>query len=213
MKTLLSYFTIMMLAAMVLTSCGKKQAETQTDVPLKVTYSIDFSTDLLNLCDVVITYKGDDGADVVDTVTIDPENPAMIQTWSKEVATHKVPVKIGFDYTLVQKTDTLVIDHPTAMLKAKYAIIADEIGMVNRRRIMSDKVINSKRSFYVDGFMMDEEIINTRRNLATIIDVYNDRLAHSRETEISNTCFIVKPHPNGKGLKVVKVCWNDGATE
>ena len=202
-----------MLAAMVMTSCGKKQAETQTDVPLKVTYSIDFSTDLLNLCDVVITYKGDDGADVVDTVTIDPENPAMIQTWTKDVATHKVPVKIGFDYTLVQKTDTLMIDHPTAMLKAKYAIIADEIGMVNRNRIMSDKVINSKRSFYVDNFMIAEEVINTRRDLATIIDVYNERQAHSRENDVSNTCYIVKPRPNGKGLKVEKACWNDNAGE
>lgn len=203
----------MMLAAMVLTSCGKKQAENQTDVSLKVTYSIDFSKDLLTLCDVVITYKGDDGADVVDTVTIDPENPAMMQTWSKEVATHTVPVKIGFDYTLVQKTDTLIIDHPTAMLKAKYAIIADEIGMVYRHRIMSDKVINSKRSFYVDDFMMDEEVINTRRNLTTVIDVYNERLAHSHETEISNTCYIVKPHPYNKGLKVEKASWNDNAAK
>ncbi len=203
----------MMLAAMVLTSCGKKQAETQTDVPLKVTYSIDCSTDLLNLCDLVITYKGDDGADVVDTITIDPENPATMQTWTKDVETHKVPVKIGLDYNFVQKTDTLIIDRPTALLNAKCTIIADEIGMVNRHRLMSDKVINNKRSFYVDYFMMSEEVINTRHDLVTIIDVYNERQAHSHKTGVSNTCFIVKPHPYGKGLKVEKTSWNDSATE
>ena len=123
MKKLLSYSAIVMLAAMVMTSCGKKQAETQTDVPLKVTYSIDCSRDLLNLCDMVVTYKGDDGANVVDTITADPDDSATTQTWSKTVGTHQIPVKIGLDYTFVPKTDTLITDQPTAMLSAKCTII------------------------------------------------------------------------------------------
>ena len=69
MKKLLSYFSIIMLAATILlTSCGQQQqAETEKEVPLKVTYSIDCSRDLLDLCDVVVTYKGDDGVDVIDS--------------------------------------------------------------------------------------------------------------------------------------------------
>ena len=66
MKKQLSYYAIMMLAiAMALTSCGNEQAETEKEVPLRVTYTIDYSKDLLNLCDLVVTYKGDDGVDVV----------------------------------------------------------------------------------------------------------------------------------------------------
>ena len=97
----------MLVASIMLTSCGQQQqAETEKEVPLKVTYSIDCSRDLLDLCDVVVTYKGDDGVDVIDTITANPSDSAWMQTWSKTVGTHKVPVKIGFDYTLVQKTDT-----------------------------------------------------------------------------------------------------------
>ena len=67
MKKLLSYSTIIMLVAtIVLTSCGQK-AETEEEVPLKITYSIDCSEDLLELCDLIVTYKGDDGANVVDS--------------------------------------------------------------------------------------------------------------------------------------------------
>ena len=73
MKKLLSYPPIMMLVAvMALTSCSKQQAESEKEVPLKVTYTIECSRDLLNLCDMVVTYKGNDGVDVVDTITASP---------------------------------------------------------------------------------------------------------------------------------------------
>ena len=56
---------------------------------------------------------------------------------------------------------------------------------------------------------LDENIVNTPSNLATIIDVYNDRQAYKRGTTNSNTCFIVKMRPNGNGsMSVKKACWN-----
>ena len=217
MKKLLSQFSIAMLAvAMVMSSCGQhKQAEAEQEVPLKVTYSIDCSKDLLDLCDVVVTYHGDDGVHAVDTITADPspDNPSGVQTWSRTVGTHEIPVKIGFDYTLVQKTDTLLIDGKNARLTIKGSIIAEKIGIRKRVAHLSTEVISSNTSFFVDPTIMDEEVINTRRDLATIIDVYNERQAHSRETDVSNTCFIVKPHPYGKGLKVEKACWNDAVNK
>lgn len=212
MKKLLPYSAIMMLAAMVLTSCGQqKQTETVKDYPLKVTYVIECSEELLNLCDVVVTYKGDDGVNVVDTITDDPDDPARMQTWTKTVATHEAPVKIGFDYTLVQKTDTLLYDYEWISLTAKGSIIAEKIGIRKGIAHLSEKRINSKTNFFKDFFIMDESVINTRHNLATIIDVYNERQAYYREAAGSNTCYLVTPLTHGDGLKVKSACWNDDA--
>ena len=211
MKKLLSYPPIMMLVAvMALTSCSKQQAESEKEVPLKVTYTIECSRDLLNLCDMVVTYKGNDGVDVVDTISASPADSTETQTWTKTVGTHEIPVKIGFDYTLVQKTDTLLLDEKYVSLTANYTIIAEKIGVVKRVRSMSEKNINSKRNFYMANNIMGEDVINTRHNLATIIDIYNERQAYYRETANGNNCFVVKPRPNGNGSMIVEqACWND----
>ena len=200
----------MMLAAMVLASCGQKQAEITNEVPLKVTYSIDCSRDLLALCDMVVTYKGDDGVNVVDTIKANPADSVLTQTWSKTVSTHQIPVKIGLDYTFVSKTDTVLTDRPYAMLTAKCTIIAEMMGEVSSFRFPSSKSISSKRSFLMENSIIDEKVANTKQNLATIVDIYNDRQAYKRGTTNSNTCFIVKMRPNGNGsMSVKKACWND----
>lgn len=211
MKKLLSYSAFMMLATMVLTSCGQRQqAETEKEVPLKVTYAIECSRDLLNLCDLVITYKGDDGVNVVDTITANPspDSPSETQTWTKTVGTHKIPVKIGFDYTLVQKTDTLLVDGKYARLTAKGSIIAEKIGIREGIAHLSEKTINSNTNFFKDFFIMAEDVINSRHNLATIIDIFNDRQAYYRRAIGSNTCYVVTPSSHGKGLKVEKASWD-----
>ena len=210
MKKLLSNFTIMMLvAAMALTSCDQQQAENENEVPLKVTYVMECSRDLLDLCDVVITYKGDDEANAVDTIKAAPTDSTETKTWTKTVGTHKIPVKIGLDYTFVQKADTLPGKDRIVRLTARGSIIAEKIGVRQGIAHMSEKTINSKTNFFDDFFIMDENIVNTPSNLATIIDVYNDRQAYKRGTTNSNTCFIVKMRPNGNGsMSVKKACWN-----
>ena len=71
MKKLLSHITIISLAvAIALTSCSQKQdTEAVKEVPLKITYIIECSKHLLVVCDLVVTYKGDDGVNVIDTIT------------------------------------------------------------------------------------------------------------------------------------------------
>ena len=214
MKKQLSHFTIMMLvAAVALTSCGQRQAENEKESPLKVTYTIDCSRDLLSLCDLVVTYKGNDGDNVVDTITSAPGDSAVIQTWNIAITTHKIPVTIGFDYRLVPKTDTLILDQPTASLQARCTIIAEKMGIRNEIPMPSEKVINGKYIFFKNHDMMDEEVSNTRHNLANFIKNHNDSLAASRETDDSNTCFTITKHPYGSGLHVKPACWNDGATK
>lgn len=129
------------------------------------------------------------------------------------VETHQIPVKIGFDYNLVPKTDTLVISQPTATLHALCTIIAEKIGVRKRTPLPSEKVINSKYIFYTSHNMMDAKVRNTPRNLANFIKNHNDSLATSREVanDVSNTCFVVRKHPYGNGLLVQKARWNDDA--
>ena len=194
MKKLSSYLTIMMLAAMVLTSCVQKQAKTEEEFPLKVTYSIDCSDDLLNLCDLVVSYKGEDGANTIDTITANPSDSTGRQLWTKVVATHKVPVKIGIDYNFVPKTDTLILNHPTALLDAKCTIIAEKMGLKKRSTRISERVITKQ---------------NTRNKLATTIEAYNSLQAENRGSNESNTCFIIKPSHYDNVMEVKKTSWND----
>ena len=208
MKKPLSYFAIIMLVATAaLTSCDQQQNE--KEVPLMVTYTIDCSKDLLNLCDLVVTYKGNDGVDVVDTITVTDTDTTSTKSWTKTIQTHKVPVKIGMDYTLVQKTDTLSIDQPTAQLDAWCTIIVDKIGIVNRNRSTSEKIINSKHSFFVVQDMIREAVPNTRQKLTDIINKYNSSHADEREAGTTNTCFIVKPYPHSEILTVRATYWKD----
>ena len=153
---------MMLVAAMALTSCDQQQAETENEVPLKVTYVMECSRDLLDLCDVVVTYKGDDGANAVDTIKAVPTDSTETKTW-----TQKIPVKIGLDYTFVQKADTLPGKDRIVRLTARGSIIAEKIGVRQGIAHMSEKTINSKTNFFDDFFIMDENIVNTPSNLAT----------------------------------------------
>lgn len=211
MKKLLSHITIISLAvAIALTSCSQKQdTEAVKEVPLKITYIIECSKHLLDVCDLVVTYKGDDGVNIIDTITANPADSTWMQTWTKTVGTHMIPVKIGLDYTFVQKADTLIAESKYASLTAKSTIIAEKIGIRKGVSMFSNSSISSKKTFYSDYMMMDENIFNTRRNLATIIDIYNDRQAYKRGTTDNKTCFIVKQHPYGQGMTVEKTSWND----
>ena len=199
----------MTLAAMVLTSCGQQQAESEKEVPLKVTYSIECSKDLMDLCDLVVTYKGDDGVDVIDTITATPADSTGPLVWSKTVGTHEIPVKIGLDYTFVQKADTLAGKDGLVSLTARYTIIAEKVGTRKGIPSTSENAINSKTNFFMDCYMMQEDVINTSHSLATIIDVYNDRQDYNRGTDNNKTCFIVKPNPHSKGLMVKNAPWDD----
>ena len=200
---------MMLVAAIALTSCSKKQVETEKEVPLKVTYVIECSKHLLAVCDMVVTYKGDDGIDVVDTISASPADTTWMKVWTKTVQTHKVPVKIGLDYTLVQKTDSLPIEEEFASLTAKYSIVAEKMGLMKRIIHLSENVINNNRNFFIDDFLMAEDVINSPKNLATIIDIYNDRQAYKRGSDNNRTCFLVKPGTSSENLSVKPAPWND----
>lgn len=209
MKKLLSHATITALAALALMSCAQHQEDAEKDVSLKVTYSIDCSRDLMDLCDLVVTYKGDAGVDVVDTISADPADTTYVTLWSQSVKTDTVPVKIGFDYTFVPKTDTLMTGRPNARLSAKCNIIAEKIGVRKGVGHLSENTINSETSFFVEHYMMNEDVVNTRKNLANIIDIYNDRQAYKRETSNNHTCYLVTSGSRGDKLKVRPACWTD----
>ena len=78
-------FTIMLtlMGCMALTSCGKAKGE-----KLSSMLSITPSQDLLEACDIEITYKGEGGIDMTDTIT-------TATRWSKEIVNDSFPTEIG----------------------------------------------------------------------------------------------------------------------
>ena len=117
--------------------------------------------------------------------------------------------KIGIDYNFVPKTDTLILDHPTALLDAKCTIIAEKMGIKKRSTTISERVISKQTNFFMEYIMIHEDVKNTRNELATTIETYNSLQAENRGSNESYTCFIIKPSPYDGVLIVKKTSWND----
>lgn len=171
---------VLLAAAIALTSCTQ-HAETERVTPLTVYYTIDCSQELIDSYDLIVTYKDKGGADVVDTI--------KDLSWKKTVVNDKIPVKIGLDFTWVPKGDSLEIE-PHTLLHAAYSIIAYEADFSS-----TEPIIN--------------EVISNNSELATIIDIYNERQAYRRENKQMNSCYTVKSSSNGKKMVVKKARWNE----
>ena len=72
-----------LMGCMVLTSCGNANGER-----LSTMLSITPSRDLLEACDIEITYKGEGGIDMTDTIT-------TATKWHKEIVNDSFPTEIG----------------------------------------------------------------------------------------------------------------------
>ena len=94
----------------------------------------------------------------------------------------------------------------------RLSIIAEKIGVRKGVGHLSKNTINSETSFFVEHYMMNEDVVNTRKNLANIIDIYNDRQAYKRETSNNHTCYLVTSGSRGDKLKVRPACWTDNLT-
>ena len=72
-----------LMGCMILTSCGNAKGE-----KLSTILSIAPSQDLLEACDIEVTYKGKGGIDMTDTIT-------SAAKWTKEIVNDSFPTEIG----------------------------------------------------------------------------------------------------------------------
>ena len=89
------YMVALLMMAITVTSCGDD--EPKDNVTATATYNMTFSQDLLNACNVFITYKAENGRNVMEAVTS--------TWWTKTVTSNKFPAEFGVMYKFSTKSD------------------------------------------------------------------------------------------------------------
>ena len=85
----------MLLAIMSLNSCGDPK-----DGQLTVYYNVARSSDMAKMADLAITYKGENGITVTDTIS-------GKEVWEKKIRLDSFPAEFGLvDYTFIPKPES-----------------------------------------------------------------------------------------------------------
>ena len=118
MKKFFHMSVLVLIAALTLASCGSGDDDKQKDEPTPtptptsktVTYEANatFSQDVLDICDVTMSYKDGDGKTVSEAVTS--------TTWTKKVSVKKLPTTVGVRFGIKMKSDV-------QLTKEKYDLI------------------------------------------------------------------------------------------
>ena len=81
-----------------LNSCGSDKDEPKVTPELTATYTLTMTEDVLNAANIIVYYKGDNGADKFEPVTT--------TSWSKKVTTKNFPAQMGFMIAVSTKEES-----------------------------------------------------------------------------------------------------------
>ena len=164
MKRLLFMTTLLMMAAFSLTSCGDD--EPKEKVTATATYNLSFSQDLLDACNVFITYKAENGRNVMEPVTS--------TWWTKTVTSDKFPAEFGVMYKFSTKSDAeltkekynLTCEFNFSCKTSKGASYTNNMTILNNQGIDRDKVFSTlnKISGNSTGFRVSKDGIFSAAN-------------------------------------------------
>ncbi len=164
MKRLLFMTTLLMMAAFSLTSCGDD--EPKEKVTATATYNLSFSQDLLDACNVFITYKAENGRNVMEPVTS--------TWWTKTVTSDKFPAEFGVMYKFSTKSDAeltkekynLTCEFNFSCKTSKGASYTNNVTILNNQGTDRDKVLSTlkKISGNSTGFRVSKDGIFSAAN-------------------------------------------------
>jgi len=164
MKRLLFMASLLMMAAFSLTSCGDD--EPKEKVTATATYNLSFSQDLLDACNVFITYKAENGRNVMEGVTS--------TWWTKTVTSDKFPAEFGVMYKFSTKSDAeltkekynLTCEFNFSCKTSKGASYTNNVTILNNQGIDRDKVVSTlnKISGNSTGFRVSKDGIFSAAN-------------------------------------------------
>lgn len=164
MKRLLFMTTLLMMAAFSLTSCGDD--EPKEKVTATATYNLSFSQDLLDACNVFITYKAENGRNVMEAVTS--------TWWTKTVTSDEFPAEFGVMYKFSTKSDAeltkekynLTCEFNFSCKTSKGASYTNNVTILNNQGIDRDKVVSTlnKISGNSTGFRVSKDGIFSAAN-------------------------------------------------
>jgi len=141
MKKYLLMTVVVITAALSLTSCGSD--EPKEKVTATATYNMTFSQDLLNACNVFITYKAENGRNVMEAVTS--------TWWTKTVTSNDFPAEFGVMYKfstksnaeLTQEQYDLTCDLNFNVKTSKGASYSNNVTIINAPDVKKDKVVST----------------------------------------------------------------------
>lgn len=137
--------TLLLVAALSLTSCGDD--EPKDKVTATATYNMSFSQDLLNACNVFITYKAENGRNVMEAVNS--------TWWTKSVTSDKFPAEFGVMYKFSTKSDAELTQEKydlTCKLQfsaktSKGSGYTNEVTIFESKGVDRDKVVSTLNKY------------------------------------------------------------------
>lgn len=164
MKKYLLMTVVLIAAALSLTSCGDD--EPKEKVTATATYNMTFSQDLLNACNVFITYKAENGRNVMEAVTS--------TWWTKTVTSNDFPAEFGVMYKfstksnaeLTQEQYDLTCDLNFNVKTSKGASYSNNVTIINAPDVKKDKVVSTldKLSGKSTGYRVSKDGIVSQAN-------------------------------------------------
>ena len=140
------FMTVMLIAAaMSFTSCGDDEPKDTATVTAK--YNMTFSQDLLKACNVFITYKAENGRNVMEAVST--------TSWSKSVTSNKFPAEFGVMYKFSTKSDAeltqeqydLNCDLNFSFTTSKGASYTKNVTIIGASGVKKDKVVSTLKKY------------------------------------------------------------------
>ena len=154
MKKFFYMSVLVLMAALTLTSCGSDDKKDEPSEPTPTSKSVSyeatasFSQDVLDICDLTMSYKDSDGKTVTETVTS--------ATWTKKVTVKNLPSTVGVKFGIKMKsgveltkdkydaTITLVNDvivdgkskgntHPNVVIQSQGIRVADVANILSKK--------------------------------------------------------------------------------
>lgn len=166
MKKFLFMAILLMGAVVTFNSCGSDEPKEKTIAT--ATYNMTFSQDLLDACNVFITYKAENGRNVMEAVSS--------TWWTKTVSSDKFPAEFGVMYKFSTKSDA-------ELVKEKYDLTCNlnfnvktntgtnythPVTIFDLQGVFRDKVVSTldKYSGKSTGFKITKDgIISSANNL------------------------------------------------
>ena len=164
MKKFIYMAACLMLAALTLTACGDDEPKEKTTAT--ATYNMTFSQDLLDACNVFITYKAENGRNVMEAINS--------TWWTKSVTSDRFPAEFGVMYKFSTKPDAELVKEKydlkcELMFKVmtnKGASYSNTVTIIDATGVSSNKVVSelNKYSGKSKGFKVTETGIVSEAN-------------------------------------------------
>ena len=171
MKKFIFTILLTLVGCMALTSCIEKANGEQLTTML----TIESSQDVIDVCDIEITYKGKGGVNMVDTITK--------TTWRKIIINDSFPTKVGLinlrylvkpGFKPAKDTYNLVCEYQITFKEQKDYDISGGYWPLNMPDVPSDKVVSFLEllNFHSNQIAEDEDIYSG--NVLIVTKAKND---------------------------------------